>query len=398
MKYIIFSVGTLLLGSGLLAQNDDEFYQDFELELKAEHRFFFDEAQFDGQKDHFPSFAIQPQYSIEWNNGRESLNTNLFYRWDIDKERRHGDIREFYYLNATGNIEWSVGLKKLYWGVTESNHLVDVINQTDQVESFDGEAKLGQPMAHFSYPTNNWGTFDLLYLPYFRKRNFPGKKARLRFETIIDEDDILFESGSEEWHQDFAFRWSHSVGVFDLGLSHFYGTGREPVFNFISPTVFEPIYAIMNQTGVDIQATTGAFLWKLESIIRSNDYQDMTALVAGLEYTFSNVNKKGLDIGIIGEYSYDDRDTMALSGMQNDLFFGSRIAWNDMQNTELLIGGIFDLDHSTMIGSIEASRRIKESYKVEIEARLLNKIADEDPFLNNFKEDSFLRFTLSKFL
>ncbi len=398
MKFKILSIGFILLGTSLVAQEKSKFSHDFEIELKAEHRYFYDEAKFDGQENHFPSFAIQPEYSVDWNKGRESINTSLFYRLDVDKERTHGDIREFYYLNATSNLEWSVGLKKIYWGVTESNHLVDIINQTDQVESFDGEAKLGQPMVHLSYPTNNWGTFDLLYLPYFRKRNFPGEKARLRFETLIDEDDIQFEDGSEEWHQDFSVRWSHSVGVFDLGISHFFGTGREPLFNIDSVGEFNPLYAIVNQTGFDLQATTGAFLWKLESIIRTSEYQDMFAAVAGFEYTFGNVNKKGLDIGVIGEYSYDDRDEMALSGMQNDLFFGSRIALNDIQNTELLIGGIFDLDHSTMIGSIEASRRIKESYKVEIEARLLNNIAQEDSFLSNFEKDSFLRFTLSKFL
>ncbi len=39
----------------------------------------------------------------------------------------------------------------MYWGVAESNHLVDIINQTDAVESFDGEEKLGQPMVQYTY-------------------------------------------------------------------------------------------------------------------------------------------------------------------------------------------------------------------------------------------------------
>ena len=396
MKFKILSIGFILLGTSLVAQEKSKFSHDFEIELKAEHRYFYDEAKFDGQKNHFPSFAIQPEYSVEWNKGRESINTSLFYRLDVDKERTHGDIREFYYLNATTNLEWSVGLKKIYWGVTESNHLVDIINQTDQVESFDGEAKLGQSMVQLSYPTNNWGTFDLFYLPHFRKRNFPGEKGRLRFGILIDEDDIAFESSAEEWHQDFAIRWSHSVGVFDLGLSYFKGTGREPVFN-LTEEGFNPVYAINDQVGLDIQATTGSFLWKLESISRKNSYQDMLAWVAGFEYTFGNVNGKGLDIGIIGEYSYDDRGDLALSGMQKDIFGGSRIALNDIQNTEILIGGIYDIDHESIVGSIEASRRIKENYKLEVEARLLNNIEQSDSFLYYFEKDSFLRFTLSRF-
>lgn len=398
MKKISLVIGLFSIGTGaILAQDDSKFEQDFELEINGDYRYFYDEAKFDGQEDHFPSIAIQPEYNLEWNEGRESFNASLFYRWDVDEERTHGDIRELYYLNASSNVEWSIGLKKIYWGVSESNHLVDIINQTDQVESFDGEAKLGQAMGHISYPTNNLGTFDLFYLPHFRKRAFPGEKGRLRFGAVIDKDAIPFESDAEEWHQDFALRWSHSLGVFDLGLSYFRGTGREPVFN-LTPFGLAPIYAINDQVGLDLQATTGAFLWKLESIVRKNSFQDMFAWVAGFEYTFSNVDGNGLDIGIIGEYSFDDRDSLAFSGLQNDVFAGSRIAFNDIQDTQILIGGIYDLDLNTVMGSIEASRRIGETYKLEFEARFLNNIKSEDFILYNFERDSFIRLTISKFI
>ena len=43
-----------------------------------------------------------------------------------------------------------LGLRKVYWGVTESQHLVDVINQTEGVENLDGEDKLGQPMLNLA--------------------------------------------------------------------------------------------------------------------------------------------------------------------------------------------------------------------------------------------------------
>ena len=201
-------------------------------------------------------------------------------------------------------------IEKSILGVTESNHLVDVINQTDQVESFDGEKKLGQPMLHYSLFTDKFGTFDLFYLPYFRKRNFAGEKGRLRFGLVIDEDDIGFEDDAEEWHQDFAIRWSHSIGIFDIGLSDFYGTNREPVFQIGPEGNFSPIYSIINQASADIQATTGPILWKFESIYRTSDIQDVFAWVGGIEYTFGNVANTGVDVGILGEYLYDDRDEL----------------------------------------------------------------------------------------
>jgi len=359
---------------------------DFELELEAEYRYFPNDAAFEGQKDHFPSLAISPEYSFSWNKGYEALNFKGFFRLDVDDERTHEK-----------NWEISLGLKKVYWGVTESNHLVDIINQTDAVESFDGEKKLGQPMAQFSLSTNNIGTFDLFYLPYHRKRTFPGTKARLRFPIVIDQDDLNYESSAKEWHQDFAFRWKHYIGIVDIGLSHFYGTGREPLFAFDSSGDIDAFYPIINQTGLDLQVTNNAFLWKLESIYRTSDAQDFFALTGGVEYTFSNIKSSGIDVGILLEYLYDDRNELALTGLQNDLFFGSRIAVNDVQSTQILIGGISDLEKSSKIFSLEASRRLGESWKLEIEGRFFSHIDNREFILSNFQEDDFLRLSLFKY-
>ena len=161
-----------------------KYTQEFELEIEGEYRYFYNSAQFSGQASQFPSIAFSPKYTIEWNKGRESLNFTGFVRFDRDNNRTHADIRELYYQKAKSNWELNIGLKKVYWGVTESNHLVDIINQTDVTESFDGEEKLGQPMVQFTWSTNAYGSFDFFYLPYHRKRTFNGEKGRLRFSTI----------------------------------------------------------------------------------------------------------------------------------------------------------------------------------------------------------------------
>jgi hypothetical protein len=391
----------LVFGSITLIQaqskEKQKYTQEFELEVTAEYRYFYDAPQFSGQASQFPSIAFTPKYSIEWNKGRESINFTGFFRFDKDDHRTHADIREFYYQKAQGNWEFNIGLKKVYWGVTESNHLVDIINQTDVTESFDGEQKLGQPMVQFTWGTENYGSFDFFYLPYHRNRTFNGEKGRLRFSSVIDKNNIAYESGAEEWRQDLAVRWSHYIGAFDIGISHFYGNGREPIFTFDQLGNVNALYPVINQTGLDLQVTHNAFLWKLEAIYRSANMQNFAAAVIGLEYTFSNIDGNGLDIGVIGEYLYDDRDELALSSLQNDLFFGSRIAFNDVKDTSILIGGITDLEKNSTIFSIEASRRIGNSWKAEIEARIFNSIDADDVILSNFKEDSFLKFSISKF-
>lgn len=370
---------------------------DFEVALEAEYRYFIDSPAFEGQKEHYPSFAIEPEYSISWNKGYEAIHFKSFFRADIDSERTHWDIRELYYQKSKKNWEISLGLKKVYWGVTESNHLVDIINQTDAVESFDGEKKLGQPMTQFSISTNKVGTFDIFYLPYHRKRTFPGEKSRLRFATVIDKDDIEYESGAKEWHQDFAARWKHYIGIVDVALSHYYGTGREPLFTFDELNNIQAFYPIINQTGLELQVTDNDFLWKLESIYRTSKAQDFFALAAGLEYTFGNIKSSGIDLGVLAEYLFDDRDELSLSGLQNDLFFGSRIAFNDIKSTQILVGGIFDLEKNSKIFSIEASRRLGQSWKLELEGRFFNSIDNREFILSNFENDSFLKLALFKY-
>ena len=376
---------------------EEKVVHDFELELEAEYRYFVEEGAFEGQKDHFPSLAFAPEYAMSWNKGYDVLNFKGFLRLDIDDERTHWDIRELYYQKSKNKWELSLGLKKTYWGVTESNHLVDIINQTDAVESFDGEKKLGQPMAQFSVSTRTIGTFDFFYLPFHRKRTFPGTKSRLRFPIVIDQNDLGYESSAQEWHQDFAIHWKHYMGIVDIGLSYFYGTGREPLFTFDITGNINAFYPIINQTGLELQVTNDAFLWKWESIYRTSDAQDFFAFTGGFEYTFGNIKSSGIDLGILVEYLYDDRSELALTGLQNDLFFGSRIAFNDVQSTEILIGGIADLEKSSKIFSLEASRRLGESWKLEIEGRFFSNIEQREFILSNFQNDGFLRLALYKY-
>ena len=372
----------------------EKFEDEFTLKVNAEDRFFFSEGLYEGQEKNFLSLAVQPEYSIKWNDDKFLFKLSLFGRYDQhDHRRTHADIRELYWQMTSNNHDLSIGFKKIFWGVTESNHVVNIINQTDIVESFDGEEKLGQPMVHYSYQSRV-GVFDFFFMPYFRQPTFPGEAGRLRTPIVINKSMIAFESSMEEYRPDVAFRWSHYIGKFDLGLSHFYGTGRQVLIKNL--TTFEPTFAIVNQTGLDVQATTGPMLWKLEWIYNNNKIQDYTALAAGFEYTFANVNNEGLDIGILSEYSYDSRDELSLNSLQNDVFAGARFGFNNTNDLQILAGGILDVKRGTTLISIEASQRIKESWKIELEGRFFANTSN-DEFIYFARKDSFLRLAISKY-
>ncbi|MEM8567728.1 MAG: hypothetical protein AAGF85_14800 [Bacteroidota bacterium] len=379
------------------AKADSKWEKDFSLEIQLDNRFFLNDGLYERQERNFLSGAITPSFSVESKDGKHLWQGKFFGRLDqYDVNRTHFDIRELYYQHIFGNSEISIGFKKVFWGVTESSHLVDIINQVDQVETFDGESKLGQPMIHFSTYTN-WGTFDVFYLAYARRRQFPAARGRLRFPMVIEREDLPVDAELEQWHPSFAVRWSHFFGPFDVGLSHFYGVGREPLFlGFEQNGALQLFYPIIHQSGLDLQATTGPLLWKLEAIYRYADLQEFTALAAGFEYTFSNVWSSGLDIGLVAEYLFDSRDELTLTSLDNDVFVGGRFAFNDVKSTEFLTGGIFDLTRSTYFYSFEGGRRIGKSWKLELEARVFRQVsAEELAFV--FRQDDFIETRIIKY-
>ncbi|NOZ11569.1 MAG: hypothetical protein GXP09_11075 [Gammaproteobacteria bacterium] len=381
--------------------------------IELEGRYFPDSPPYEGQRQNSVSVAIQPELYQEWAGGR-SFTFVPFYRYDsADNQRTRFDIREAMLLWPKKNYELRVGIGKVFWGVTEASHLVDVINQTDLVESIGGEEKLGQPMANFTLLTDQ-GTLDFFALPYFRERTFPGRGGRLRFDPFIDTGrGAAYESEDKERHVDYALRYSNTIGSLDIGVSHFYGTTRDPAylpeFDNNGNLGIIPFYEIINQTGLDLQYVSEAWLWKLETIYRSGQADgNFYAVDAGFEYTFSGPGLRGKDLGLIVEYLYDSRDydldinALVASGyvssrfntfLNNDYLIGLRLAFNDMASSEILAGFIQDIDNHSSVFQLEASRRIGDRWKVKLDAYVFMD-AGKDPLLDFLRKDSFVQLAL----
>ena len=375
------------------------------LELRA----FADDPTFEGQDDGLQaSLVLEPEYYWESEDGDSSFEVKLFGRLDsADPERSHFDVRELHWRRSGPSWELLVGVSKVFWGVTESQHLVDIVNQTDLIENPDGEDKLGQPMVKLSL-IRRFGIFDLFVLPGFRERTFPGVEGRLRAPLPVT-DDAIYESSAEEDHVDWAARWSHAVGPFDIGLSHFSGTSREPRFLTeealrapttsgelsSGPASLVPLYEQIDQTGLDLQATTGSWLWKLEAISRLGQLDRFTATTAGFEYTFWGVFGSSVDVGALGEHLWDERGEAGPSAFQNDVFLGTRIALNDAQDTSVLAGAILDTENDGRSFLIEASRRFGSSWILEAEVRTFDGAEPTDP-LSFLRSDDYLQISLQR--
>jgi hypothetical protein len=104
-----------------------------------------------------------------------------------------------------------------------------------------------------------------------------------------------------------------------------------------------------------------------------------------------------MDVGFLYEYLYDDRKELAGSGLDNATFLGSRVALNDENGFELLVGSIIDHQTGRMNNAfLESTRRINENWKWTLESNFLVS-PKSGSFLEQVKHDDYLQASLSFF-
>lgn len=316
------------------------------------------------------SLVAEPEVKWKSENEKHTLTLRPFYRLDpVDEKRSHADLRQADYKMSLEHLELAAGVGQFTWGVLESYRPVDVLNQTDFVESIDFNAKLGQPYAEAGWVTKS-ATFRAYYLPFFRERTFPGVRGRLRFPALIDTDSPSFESKFAQFQPSGAARFSFNAGDLDFGVSAFTGLSREPRFVAeLTSGQVAPRYDLMHQASVDAQWTVGAFSFKAEGFFRlwSNDLYAFGGGGAGVDYTFFQFSGDA-DLSFAAEFLFDTRPRSApITFFEHDAFAGFRLAFNDTANTEISGGAIVDVTDGSTFGRAEASRRFGEHWRVSLD-------------------------------
>ena len=94
------------------------------------------------------------------------------------------------------------------------------------------------------------------------------------------------------------------------------------------------------------------------------------------------------------EYLHDDRDEAASGFFDDDIMTGLRLALNDEQSTEALLGVIIDRDSHESLVSLEASRRLSDHWKMSLEIRSFQHVDSQSP-LYSLRNDDFILIDIS---
>ena len=344
-------------------------------------------------KDNY-SFFTKGNF-ISYLDGRDAkITISAIARYDEkDSERRYIDFQKLKYEQYFENYTFKIGNEIIFWGVNESFNIIDIINQSNLAEDMTGTKKLGQPLLSLAYD-NNYGTIDLYLMPYFIERKFPSKNGRPRLALEVDQNSITYESSSKEQKLDFALRYSMVYDDYDIGIAHFHGNNRAPQLNINPSTLkFNPHYTTLSQTSLDIQATKGAWLYKLEALSAKDGNERHLGVAGGFEYTFYGIRDSQSDLGLVIEYSFDDRNSYPFN---NDSVAALRWTKNDINSTSLLAGMFIDMRGNSNRFIAEYEQRINNNIKLFIDATFNGSIDSQD-FTYAFEEDSVFSIKLARY-
>ncbi|MFM8355021.1 MAG: hypothetical protein ACKOBM_08970, partial [Gammaproteobacteria bacterium] len=151
--------------------------------------------------------------------------------------------------------------------------------------------------------------------------------------------------------------------------------------------------------------------FKLEAISRSGYGERYEAFNAGFERTLVSVLGSRSDLGLVFEYMHDGRGDEAFDTLfERDVALGTRFSFNDIADTQALAGVIVDSETAERVISLEASRRLGDSWTVALEGRvfdgadspdmdapaaaLLDPSADKSSFL---QRDDYVQLEFTRF-
>ena len=390
----IYLINTLFVFLLLYSNKALSFEYNLYGSIQPEYSLFIDGDGRHNQSREKPSILGTANFTTFIQDDNAKISISALSRYDReDHNRSYFDFQKLKYEYYFDDASIKIGNEIVFWGVNESFHLVDIINQSNLAENLSGTKKLGQPMIAASF-YRDFGDVDFYFLPYFRERVFPGANGRPRLKLEIDENSISYESSKSEKHIDLAVRYSLMIDDFDIGFSHFYGHSRNPKLN-INQSSFklDQHYPLLSQTGIDIQATKDSWLYKFEAISAELMSERHFSAAGGLEYTYYGLNNSSQDLGLIIEYLFDDRNDYPFN---NEGSIGLRWTRNDINSSALLVGSIIDLDGNSNQFFIEYEQRLKNEFKIFVEAIISGSINSSD-YNYAFKDDSNFKIKIAKY-
>ncbi len=148
---------------------------------------------------------------------------------------------------------------------------------------------------------------------------------------------------------------------------------------------------------MDVQWTLEDLLLKLDGAKRWGQGRAYYSLATGVEYSIYDFNGSDGQMGLIVEYTRNNRSRTAPPTIyNNDLFLGVRWQNNDVNSTEMLVSSLIDLEKNSQLYKLTWSRRLNDYFKLDLEGAWLGAMSKEEP-IAYLEKESYLEASLKYF-
>lgn len=279
---------------------------------------------------------------------------------DKDEDRRYADFREATLTYDWHELSFTAGFTRMFWGVSESINVVNVINQADIRDNINGKEKMGQQ--HFSVQYNGDASeLQVVYMPVFREQVFGLRPSFL----LPISDRAKYEDGHKEggW----AARFKQYGDQSEWAIGYFSGTRRIPNLVISSATqtvtMFHPQTTNILFDGIYLGDT---FSPKLELKLGRELGKHFYSANIGIEYPVYpdmwNLN----ELTFVAEYLKDSRGLEAETIGQDDLFVGAKGVVGTQSEFRLLFG--HDLETSSHYFELSGQYRFNDYARLTFQA------------------------------
>lgn len=300
-----------------------------------------------------------------------------------EEERDFIRFDELYGMYRADYWEASLGGRIFFWGALEVNHIVDVLNPRDSLyDPLDSDFKKGVNVFTASYFFNE-SQLDFILKSGESNTESNDPESPYYFAGGLPYEDEL-DASKGEWTPSAYLKYSGYTDweyPLDYAFAVVHGYDNQRFFSVNNDSELQQHAYRANQFLMWHTWVVDTTLLKLEAkvadVIDEPRVSDYLQLGIGVEHTLEQLFD-GNDLGLIAEYythhEFDDdaaldRDALFVV-FQNDLFLGCRLTFNDIASTEIVGGGIFDLEHNgEQSWYVEYQRRLFDTYLLEADVR-----------------------------
>jgi len=316
------------------------------------------------------------EFNYKKNDTSFLAKLDFFYSRNF-KEKKNIYLNELYVTHSSGDYDFKFGKMLIYWGALEGFNVTDVFNQKNVVlDLFDKDEKKGSWSALLT-KYNDIGSVEL-GMKFYEPDNRYFDKESPYYLLPVDYSHNLQVSHSP-FSPTFHLKYtctSESILESDTSIIIQHGYDNKRYFKLKSEDALAQYAYKVNKILLSSTAIYEDYIFKFEGaytdVIDDESISDYGQVTLGLEKNFGDIGYFDTTLYVeYYRYLYMDEnkiENIDLSEIyDNDVFLATRIVSNDVSNTEMKLGLLYDLKKNETLYKLEGKSKISDAFIAKLE-------------------------------